>query len=112
MKRKLAANLATFVLLCFGASSVRADVLWYEGFNYANGPIINNSGGLWVRHSGTATPSDSVVNNNRLEISATGGAGTRQDDVHRNFTTFTNTQTVLYCSFTVTCTNLPPPVVT
>ena len=90
---------------------MRADVIWNEPFNYADGPIISNSSGLWIRHSGSANPSDSVVMNNRLEVASSNpGAVPRTDDVHRDFTSATNTQTILYASFTVNCTNLPPVV--
>lgn len=108
-------NLLTLTLFCLAVASLRADVIFNETFNYVNGPIIavgTNADGStnWFRHSGTASPSDSIVKNHKQEVSATGGAVTRQDDVHRNFTSFTNTQTIVYSSFTVNCTNLPPAV--
>jgi hypothetical protein len=93
--------------------SVRADLIWYEGYNYPDGPIVatgtNVSGTTnWFRHSGTANPSDALVKNRRQEISATGGTLSRQDDVHRDFPALyaTNKQ-ILYASFTVNCTNFP-----
>jgi hypothetical protein len=104
------------------ALSLRADVIWQELFNYTNGPIINTStNGLppgqtnWIRHSGTASPSDAIVNNHRLENSATVSGGTlngplmsRQDDVHRFFTAaYTNAVIPVYASFIINCTNLP-----
>jgi hypothetical protein len=107
--------LPLFVSASLLAASSKADVLFYEGFNYVNGPTIAVSTNLdgstnWFKHSGTASPSDSIINNNHIEISATGGTLSRQDDVHRNITNaaFTNSQTVVYASFTVCCTNLPP----
>ncbi|HSU55728.1 MAG TPA: immunoglobulin domain-containing protein, partial [Candidatus Dormibacteraeota bacterium] len=59
----------------------------------------------------TATTADFFVNNHKAEISATGGTPvSRSEDIHCNFSTFTNAQTVMYASFTVNCTNLPPAV--
>lgn len=92
----------------------RADLIWYEGFNYPNGSLTNVSGGLWIKNSGSATPSDMLVNNRSLEVASTGGAVSRQDDCYRNLaitpgSPYTNTVQVLYASFTVICTNLPNP---
>jgi len=108
-------NLIAILLCSLTIASVRADLIWYEGFNYVNGPIIavgTNANGStnWFRHSGTTVPSDSIVGNKKLQISATGGSLSRSDDVNRPFTSHTNTQTILYSSFTVNCTNLPPAV--
>jgi hypothetical protein len=93
----------------------RADVIYKDTFNYADGPIIVVSTNLdgttnWF-HTGAATPADFMVKNKKAEISATGGATvSRSEDVHCNFSTFTNAQTLVYSSFTVNCTNLPPAV--
>jgi hypothetical protein len=104
MKKTLLAAL----LFCLAVMTVRADLIWYDSFNYADGAIITNSSGLWIRHGGSATPSDSLVKNHKVEISATGGTVSRQDDVHRLFpATYTNAQMVVYASFTVNFTNLP-----
>lgn len=90
-----------------------ADLLWYEGFNYPDGCITNNSAGLWVKTSGTANPSDMFVKNKKVEISATGSTvSSRQDDYYRRVTItnggpYTNAGQVIYASFTVICTNLP-----
>jgi len=106
--------LLTAALSALTVAAVRADVLYSDAFNYFDGPLIQvgtNANGTtnWFRHSGTASPSDSIVKNKRVEISASSpGAVPRQDDVHCNFSTFTNTQNILYSSFTVRCTNLPP----
>lgn len=101
--------LLTLAVSCFAAASLRADLLWYEGFNYLNGPIIatgTNADGStnWFRHSGTASPSDSIVASQKLQVSATGGTLSRSDDVNRKFTTG---EAIVYASFTVNCTNLP-----
>ena len=116
MKKLITLTLFTFLL----ALSVRADLLWQEKFNYNNGPIIvtgtNNDGSTnWFRQGGTAAPSDAIVENHRLDVSATVTGGTlngplmsRQDDVHRNVPpAYTGSATVLYASFIVNCTNLP-----
>ena len=108
----------TALVFCsfLSAASMRADVMWQELFNYTNGPIIVTStnalpptNAVWIRHSGSASPSDAIVNNNRLENSATGGTDSRQDDVHRNFpAAYTNNGPIaVYASFIVNCTNLP-----
>ncbi len=108
--------LLTFAVSCFAAASLRADIVYQDLFNYTNGPIIQtgtNANGTtnWFRHSGSANPSDSLVKNHRLEVASSSASApfpSRTDDVHCNFSTFTNAQTVLYASFMVTCTNLPP----
>lgn len=108
MKKILA---LTFPLL-LAVLSARADLIWYEGFNYANGSLTNVSSGLWIKTSGTANPSDMFVNNKKVEISATGGTVSRQDDCYRKLaltpnSPYTNGVQVMYASFTVICTNLP-----
>lgn len=94
------------------APMLRADILFTESFAYNDGAIIQtgtnaNGSTNWFRHSGSASPSDAIVKNHKLQNSATGGSVTRQDDVHRNFTSFTNAANVVFASFTVNCTNLP-----
>ncbi len=97
--------LLTILLSCLAMLSARADLIWYEGFNYPDGQIITNSTN-WARHSGTGN--DALVKNHKLEVAATGGVPvTRSDDIHRNFPTFTNTLTQIYASFTVNVTNFP-----
>jgi hypothetical protein len=104
MKKLTALLLFSFL----AAVSVRADVIWQDTFNYADGSVTTNSGGVWARHSGTATaPGDALVKGHRLENSATGGTVSRQDDVHRNFDGYTNSVIPVYASFIVNCTNLP-----
>jgi hypothetical protein len=104
-------NLSIFLLLtCVATFSVRADLIWYEGFNYVNGDIRTNSSGLWIRTSGSGN--DLLVTNNILEVAATGGAViTRQDDDYRLLaitagSPYTNGVQTLFSSFTVICTNL------
>jgi len=95
--------------------SARADLIFYDGFDYANGPIIVVSTNLagtttnWF-HTGTATAADGIVNNHKVEVSATGGATvSRSEDFNRPFTSNTNGGPfIIYSSFTVNCTNLPP----
>ena len=114
-------TLLTAVLTCLAATALRADLIYYEPFNYVNGPIIavgTNADGStnWFRHSGTANPSDAVLKNHHEEVaSSSPGAVPRTDDVNRPFSVtnnsiYTNSQQVVYASFTVNCTNVPPAV--
>jgi Immunoglobulin I-set domain len=108
-------HLLTLAISCLAAASLRADVLYQDLFNYTNGPIVangTNANGTtnWF-HTGGATATDFFVKNQRAEVassSAAAGFPSRSEDVHCNFSTFTNAQTVLYASFMVSCTNLPP----
>jgi len=119
MKKILALTLLT-LLTAIGA---RADVIWQETFNYSNGPTIfvstNGNGSTtvsnWLVHS-TSSVLDSVVNNRRLEVCTSsaflGQTVTRTSDIHRNFATnsgslYTNSQQIIYVSYTVNFTNLP-----
>jgi CHRD domain len=102
-------HLLTLAISCLAAASLRADIVYQDSFNYFDGPIVangTNANGTtnWF-HTGTATASDFFIRNHRAEISA---SPARVEDVHCNFSTFTNTQTILYSSFTVNCTSLPP----
>jgi hypothetical protein len=104
---------ALFLFSFLAAISVRADLIFYDGFQYTNGSIETNSSGLWTRESGTASPTDMIVNNSNLQVAATGGTIiTRQDDCDRLFSItnnsiYTNSVQLVYASFTVICTNLP-----
>src|SRR5882724_3489996 len=102
-------HLLSLAISCLAAATLRADVVYQDSFNYFDGPIVlngTNANGTtnWF-HTGTATTTDFFVKNHRAEISA---SPARAEDVHCNFSTFTNTQTILYSSFTVNCSNLPP----
>ena len=106
MKRNLLRNLLVLMLLLLGIGSSRADLIWYEGYNYSNGPICieaTNSVGqtnIWSRHSGSAAPSDAIVTNNMEQVSATGGSpNSRMDDVHRNLTNSTTVYTNSLCKY-------------
>jgi hypothetical protein len=109
--------LTVVVLLLVTVAPMCADLIWYEDFNYPDGSIMatsTNSLGTstnWLRHSGSASPSDAIVSGSKLQVSATGGALSRQDDVNRRFCTadcsYTNGAQMVYASFTVNCTNLP-----
>src|SRR4051794_6765683 len=108
-------NLLALLLSCLAVASVRADVVYTDSFNYVDGSLIAvgtvGTQTNWFRHSGTASPSDSYVHSHRVEVSASSPSTLpRTDDVHCNFSSFTNTQTILYSSFTVKCTNLPPAI--
>ena len=76
--------LLTLALASFAFVSARADLIWYEGFNYSDGPITNVAAGIWEHHSGTVA--DALVNNKRLQV-----ANSRSEDVNRKFpAAFTN----------------------
>lgn len=106
------------LLSLLAAAPLRADLIWYEGFQYLDGAIITNtiigpgSNSIWIRISGSANPSDMIVGSSNLQVSATGGTLTRQDDCERLLATtagspYTNSVQLIYASFTVICTNLP-----
>jgi hypothetical protein len=104
--------LLTFAISCLAAASLRADLIWYEGFNYPNGSITNVSGGIWALHSGS---DDAFVKNHRLENSGNSSTNApRTGDVHRDFCTsactYTNGAQIVYASFTINCTNLPTTI--
>jgi hypothetical protein len=93
--------------------SARADLIWYEGFNYADGNIPTTSSGIWARQSGSLN--DAFVKNHKLEISASSpGIVPRTDDVNRKLAVtagspYTNSvvNPTIYASFTVNVTNFP-----
>jgi len=106
-------HLLTVLLSCLAVISLRADVVYKDGFNYFDGPIIvngtNADGSTNWFHTGASTSPDFLIKNHKAEISASSpGSVPRSEDVHCNFSTFTNAQTIMYASFTVNCTNLPP----
>jgi len=94
--------------------AARADLIYYEGFNYPNGNITNVSNNIWLNFSGNGVH-DLLVNNGHLEVSTTGntvtGANRADDDCRflsqTNNSVYTNTVQLIYASFTVICTNLP-----
>jgi len=110
-------KLTALVLLSFlAAVSVRADVIWQELFNYADGNITNVSGGNWTVHSSTGN--GAYVKGHREEVCTSSAylgvtsANVRADDVNRLFATtggssYTNAHQVIYASFIVNFTNLP-----
>ena len=77
MKKLTALLLFSFL----AAVSVRADVIWYEGFNY-NPPVsgsynlTNVSLGVWNNFSGSGFHDMLLPANGRLEVSTTGNAVT------------------------------------
>jgi hypothetical protein len=112
MKRVLLALL----LSCLAITSVRADLAWYEGFQYPNGAIETNSivsPGVtnWICHSPATPLNDALVVNDKLQI---GTSSSRQDDIHRFLVTtagssITNptANPVMYASMTVNFSSLP-----
>ena len=99
-------KILTLVLpLLLAAGSLRADLIWYEPFSYADGDLPIVSSGAWVNFSG-ATPLK--VYNSHLEVSSGSAPASRDGDEYRLFTApYTNSTQVLYASFLVACTNLP-----
>lgn len=98
----------------------RANLIWYDSFQYTNGPLTNASAGYWYKFNGSASPSDMLVANSNLQVVATSGTYiSRQDDCGRFLATTNNTTPanlaatyantnydvpqVLYASFTVIC---------
>ena len=103
-------NLLAFFALCFCSMSARADLIYYESFNYADGPIQTVGSPFWLVQSGTGN--DAFVHNHKLEVSSSTTAGStspaRTDDVNRPMVSpYTNSAQVLYASFTINFTNLP-----
>ena len=100
--------LGTIILLAT-LGSLRADVIWNETFNYANGSTISVATNIWLRHSGTANPSDSYITNHILQVANTGtGTINRADDVNRKFpSAYTSSAMDLFTSFTIVVTNAP-----
>jgi len=98
--------LLTVPLACLCALSVRADLIWYEPFNYSDGDIGTVSSGVWVNFSGNL---DMEVYNHTLEVSSSyGNVVSRTGDYYRSLgSPYGDTAQVLYASFTVSCTNLP-----
>jgi len=97
----------SLVFSCLVIASVRADLIWYEPFSYANGDLPTVSGGVWTKFSGSLN--DMMVYNNTLEVgSSYGPVVSRTDDCYRDLgSPYGDTPQVLYASFTVACTNLP-----
>lgn len=100
--------LLTVALSSLALTGLRADLIWYEPFNYADGNLTNVSGGVWTNFSGTLNL-NMLVNNHRLEVATTGGSSiSRADDDARWLgSPYDSSVQVLYASFTVICTNLP-----
>jgi len=108
--KKVTTLITRFVILTFlAALSARADLIWYDGFQYPDGSLTNVSYPLWIRDSGSGSPSDMYMVNSNLQVTATGGTKiSRQDDCMRwlsltNGGPYTNTPVLLYASFTVIC---------
>src|SRR6266478_2819548 len=88
----------------WAASLTRAAVIFSDPFNYADGALVNVSGGTWVHHSGTTTGEVQVVSG-RAFLSQTNA-----EDVNAQLSGqpyFATNGTVLYASFTVNFRSLP-----
>jgi hypothetical protein len=100
MKKLLAIALLTGLAFV----PARAQLFYNDAFNYPDGCIETNSGGLWTAHSGTSK--DSLVSNGRLQVFGGGATTLKFDDVSRKFTNDVGA-TGLSASFTVNCSGLP-----
>src|SRR5580765_4539068 len=103
-------NLLALFALCLCAMSSRGALIWYESFNYADGPIQTVGAPFWLVQNGSGN--DAFVKNHKLEVSSSNTAGStspaRTDDVNRPLVApYTNSAQVLYASFTINFTNLP-----
>jgi hypothetical protein len=101
--------LLTIALSTVAITSIRADLIWFEPFNYTSGQhIVTSSTNLWVQNTGLT---DDIVNNGRLE-NASGAPLSRTGDVERRIAAtagspYTNGQQVTYASYIINCTNFP-----
>lgn len=84
------------------AEVAQATSLLDEAFDYAPGPLVGVSAGVWSTHSGTA--GEVVVSAGRAFIT-----DTNTKDVSASLTqTFAPASgTILYARFTLSCTKLP-----
>lgn len=106
--------IALMFVSALAAMSVRADLIWYEGFQYPNGNVTNESAGLWICPGGqSGSGVDMFVNNSNLEVSASSSTvAPRTSDDYRLLaitanSPYTNSSQIIYSSFMVNCTNLP-----
>lgn len=88
--KKLVTSLATLAVCVALAPVASATVLMQEGFNYADGGLVANSGGNWVNHSGTGT--DITVTSGR----AIGDNASAPDD-NRSFAAQPTTSSTYAC---------------
>jgi hypothetical protein len=79
--------------------SLRADVLFYDGFDYSNGLIETD--GLWQVYSPSTPLQDAYVTNNLLILDSA-----YSDSVDVPFTNDTGSS-IIYASFTIKVTSLP-----
>lgn len=92
-------HLLTLALLLVFTAKTSAAALLYDSFDYPQGNIVTNSGGAWIRHSGTGN--DSLVSSGRYEINQN-----RFDDINNDFSE-PNAGQFLFASFKINVTQLP-----
>ncbi|TAK96243.1 MAG: hypothetical protein EPO07_14715, partial [Verrucomicrobia bacterium] len=88
---------------CLILSSARGALLFYEPFNYTNGPLVTVSAGLWTTHSGTTGQLDVISGRADLRVPETEDVNTLVPGQPYS----SSTSTTLYASFTINVTNLP-----
>ena len=86
----------------FAVMVLPSEVLFCDGFTYADGPIIRVSGGLWRNHSGTM--GQMINGGGRLSVLAT-QAEDASASLRESYTT--NSGAKLYAKFTLNVSTLP-----
>ena len=93
----------TILALATLSASLRADLVLNDSFNYPDGAIDGAAGSPWTRHSGTA--GTALVRQKKLEIFSS-----RAEDVGALLSGGPykpGSNTLLFASFRLACTNLP-----
>ena len=102
MKKILAASAILASLL----PNLQATPVFSDSFNYPDGGIVANSGGIWINNTGTA--GTCVVSNQELIVTII--PSTRTEDIAHQFGTVFATNgpvTALYSSYNIRGVNLP-----
>lgn len=101
MRKLIFAGLAVLSLQCAPLSE--ASIIFSDSFDYPNGSIVTNSGGVWLTHSGT-TGQVQVVSN-RVLLSQTNTEDINAQLAGQPYPASTNV--LLYARFTINCAVLP-----
>jgi hypothetical protein len=95
--------LIALILFTTALSGLRAASVFSDVFNYPDGSIVANSGGIWIQNSGTA--GSMLVSNQTLIVTTA-----RTEDIAHYFGAPFATNgpvTALYSSYTLKCIGLP-----